>query len=107
MGTYLEKKVGGEGALSRFLGFWAVMVNALFAYIGTELIGVTVGEAQNPRKNIPESLSVFMCSCADLLQDRHPQDLLAYPRLLRRWRFVSNFKVSLGFDLTRIIAALA
>jgi len=29
------------------------MINALFAFIGTELIGVTVGEAQNPRKNIP------------------------------------------------------
>ncbi|KAH7107279.1 dicarboxylic amino acid permease [Auriculariales sp. MPI-PUGE-AT-0066] len=56
MGTYLEKKIGGEGALSRFLGFWAVMVNALFAYIGTELIGVTVGEAQNPRKNIPTAI---------------------------------------------------
>jgi len=56
MGTYLEKKIGGEGPLSRFLGFWAVMVNALFAYIGTELIGVTVGEAQNPRKNIPNAI---------------------------------------------------
>jgi amino acid transporter len=52
MGNYLQEIVG-DGALSRFLGFWAVMVNALFAYIGTELIGVTVGEAQNPRKNIP------------------------------------------------------
>jgi len=30
-----------------------VMINALFAYIGTELVGVTVGEAENPRKNIP------------------------------------------------------
>ena len=32
------------------------MTNALFAYIGTELIGVTVGEAQNPSKNIPKAI---------------------------------------------------
>jgi amino acid transporter len=29
------------------------MVNAVFAYLGTELVGVTVGEAQNPRRTIP------------------------------------------------------
>ncbi|KZV99166.1 hypothetical protein EXIGLDRAFT_726231 [Exidia glandulosa HHB12029] len=53
MGHYLKDQVGGRESLSIFLGFWSVMVNALFAFIGTELIGVTVGEAQNPRKNIP------------------------------------------------------
>lgn len=26
---------------------------AAFAFMGSELVGVTVGEAQNPRKNIP------------------------------------------------------
>ncbi|KIJ44109.1 hypothetical protein M422DRAFT_252603 [Sphaerobolus stellatus SS14] len=53
MGTYLLAQVGGRKPLATFLGFWSVMVNALFAFIGTELIGVTVGEAENPRKNIP------------------------------------------------------
>ncbi|KAJ7709955.1 dicarbixylic amino acid permease [Mycena rosella] len=52
MGHYLLSVVHKE-SLSIFLGFWAVLTNALFAFIGTELIGVTVGEAQNPRKNIP------------------------------------------------------
>lgn len=52
MGTYLNGQVHNYH-LSIFLGFWATLVNALFAYIGTELIGVTVGEAQAPRKNIP------------------------------------------------------
>ncbi|KIM29116.1 hypothetical protein M408DRAFT_128424 [Serendipita vermifera MAFF 305830] len=56
MGTYLLDAVGGNLPLSRFLGFWSVMGNALFAYIGTELIGVTVGEAENPRKNIPRAI---------------------------------------------------
>jgi len=33
-------------------------VNAVFAYLGTELIGVTVGEAQNPRKTIPRAIKL-------------------------------------------------
>lgn len=52
MGHYLKAKVQDEST-SIFLGFWSTLINALFAYIGTELIGVTVGEAQAPRKNIP------------------------------------------------------
>ena len=45
-----------DGSVGAFLGWWAVMVNALFAYMGTELIGVTVGECANPRKNIPSAI---------------------------------------------------
>ena len=52
MGGYLKAEVHNEH-LAIFLGFWSTLTNALFAYIGTELIGVTVGEAQAPRKNIP------------------------------------------------------
>ncbi|KAI0781042.1 dicarbixylic amino acid permease [Trametes elegans] len=52
MGTYLKDQVHNEH-LAIFLGFWSTLTNALFAFIGTELIGVTVGEAQAPRKNIP------------------------------------------------------
>ncbi|KAK7014905.1 aa-permease domain-containing protein [Favolaschia claudopus] len=49
MGHYLLDRVKDEH-LSIFLGFWATLTNALFAYIlsGTELVG-----AENPRKNIP------------------------------------------------------
>ncbi|KAH7325825.1 amino acid permease/ SLC12A domain-containing protein [Stachybotrys elegans] len=35
------------GDVGRFAGFWAVMVNATFAYLGTELVGVTAAEAQS------------------------------------------------------------
>nr|GAT58728.1 predicted protein [Mycena chlorophos] len=52
MASYLESVVHNEH-LSIFLGFWSTLTNALFAYIGTELVGVTAGEAQNPRRNIP------------------------------------------------------
>lgn len=55
MGSYLLSRVH-DVHLSIFLGFWSTLTNALFAYIGTELIGVTVGEAENPRKNIPRAI---------------------------------------------------
>lgn len=47
-----------DGAEGRFLGFWGTMVTATFAYLGTELVGVTVGEAQNPRKTIPRAIKL-------------------------------------------------
>jgi amino acid transporter len=39
MGSYLLDQVK-DGPVAIFLGFWATLTNALFAYIGTELIGV-------------------------------------------------------------------
>ena len=51
--TYLE-----DGASGRFLAFWSTMVTAVFAYLGTELVGVTVGEAQNPRKVVPRAIKL-------------------------------------------------
>lgn len=51
MNTYIAK-----GAAGRFLGFWAVMVNAAFAYGGVEMVAVAAGEAENPRHNIPKAV---------------------------------------------------
>jgi amino acid transporter len=48
----------GTGATGRFTAVWQSMVTAVFAYLGTELVGVTVGEAQNPRKNIPRAIKL-------------------------------------------------
>ncbi|KAL2278500.1 hypothetical protein FJTKL_14418 [Diaporthe vaccinii] len=47
LGEYLV-----DGPTGRFLGFWAAMVQACFAYTGTEAVGVAFGEAPNPRKTI-------------------------------------------------------
>lgn len=47
-----------EGSWGKFLGFWSSLVTAVFAYLGTELVGVTVGEAQNPRKTIPKAIKL-------------------------------------------------
>ena len=47
-----------DGAAGKFYAFWSTMVTATFAYLGTELVGVTVGEAQNPRKTIPRAIKL-------------------------------------------------
>lgn len=33
------------------------MVTASFAFAGTELVGITAGEAKNPRKSIPKAIN--------------------------------------------------
>lgn len=53
-GAFKEYKE--DGALGRFLGSWSVMTLALFAYLGSELVGVCVGEAKNPRKSVPSAI---------------------------------------------------
>ena len=41
---------------AKFVAFWSTLVAATYAYLGTELIGITVGEAQNPRRTIPRAI---------------------------------------------------
>lgn len=49
--------VGGiSGSWGRFLAFWNVFVSAAFAYAGTEITGITVGEVENPRRNVPRAI---------------------------------------------------
>lgn len=50
------KEYLAKGDTGRFLGLWSTFVSATFAYLGTELVGVTVGEAQNPRRTIPRAI---------------------------------------------------
>jgi amino acid transporter len=40
------KEYKAKGDVGKFLGFVNALVNALFAFMGTELVGVTVGEAK-------------------------------------------------------------
>ncbi|PPR01613.1 hypothetical protein CVT24_005764 [Panaeolus cyanescens] len=44
------------GAKGRFLGFWAVLTQAAFSYVGTEIVAVAAGEAKNPRRNLPKAI---------------------------------------------------
>lgn len=52
------KEYAGTGAWGKFLGVWSSMITVVFAYLGNELVGVTVGEAQNPRKVIPRAIKL-------------------------------------------------
>lgn len=45
-----------EGEKGQFLGWWATMCIACWAYAGTEVVGMTFGETPNPRKNIPRAV---------------------------------------------------
>lgn len=46
------------GSKGQLVAFISVVVTAVFSYLGVELIGVTVGESANPRKNIPNSIKM-------------------------------------------------
>jgi amino acid transporter len=38
------------------LGFWAVLPQAAFAFIGTEIVSIAAGETKNPRRNLPKAI---------------------------------------------------
>ncbi|KAN0125126.1 amino acid permease [Russula decolorans] len=44
------------GPKGRFLGFWAVLTQAAFSFIGTEIVAIAAGEAKNPRRNLPRAI---------------------------------------------------
>ncbi|KAH3682312.1 hypothetical protein WICPIJ_006727 [Wickerhamomyces pijperi] len=41
---------------AKFVSFINVLVTAVFAYSGTELVGITIAEAENPRRNVPKAI---------------------------------------------------
>jgi amino acid transporter len=45
-------------AKAKFVSFVNVLVTAVFAYSGTELVGITVAEAENPRRNVPKAIKL-------------------------------------------------
>ncbi|KAG6831277.1 hypothetical protein H0H92_011787 [Tricholoma furcatifolium] len=47
---------GIPGAKGRFLAWWAVMTQAAFSFIGTEIVAIAAGEARNPRRNLPRAI---------------------------------------------------
>ncbi|OCH87655.1 amino acid permease [Obba rivulosa] len=44
------------GAKGRFLSWWAVMSQAAFSFIGTEVVAIAGAECKNPRRNIPKAI---------------------------------------------------
>jgi len=47
---------GIGGSKGQFLGFWAVLTQAAFSFIGTEIVAIAAGEAKNPRRNLPKAI---------------------------------------------------
>ncbi|KIM71414.1 hypothetical protein PILCRDRAFT_830350 [Piloderma croceum F 1598] len=47
---------GIGGSKGQFLGWWAVMTQAAFSFIGTEIVAIAAGEAKNPRRNLPKAI---------------------------------------------------
>ncbi|KAF8601762.1 amino acid permease [Ceratobasidium sp. AG-I] len=47
---------GIGGAKGQFLGWWSVMTQAAFSFIGTEIVAIAAGEAKNPRRNLPKAI---------------------------------------------------
>ncbi|KAI0004296.1 amino acid permease [Russula compacta] len=47
---------GIAGPKGRFLGFWAVLTQAAFSFIGTEIVAIAAGETKNPRRNLPKAI---------------------------------------------------
>ncbi|OCL13578.1 hypothetical protein AOQ84DRAFT_310306 [Glonium stellatum] len=55
-GAFAPYLLESTGAKAKFVGFWAVLIQAGFAYQGTELVGVGAGESTNPRKTMPAAI---------------------------------------------------
>jgi amino acid transporter len=47
---------GIAGAKGRFLGFFAVLLQGAFAFIGTEITAIAAAEAASPRRSIPRAI---------------------------------------------------
>lgn len=47
-----------SGGIGKLVAFFTIGVTAVFSYLGVELVGVTVGDASNPRKNIPKAVKL-------------------------------------------------
>jgi amino acid transporter len=44
-----------SGSWGKFLGFWSVMINAVFSFAGVESIAMAAAETKNPRTAIPRA----------------------------------------------------
>lgn len=55
-GAFAPYLLESKGATAKFVGFWAVLIQAGFTYQGTELVGIGAGETANPRKTVPSAI---------------------------------------------------
>ncbi|KAK5078574.1 lysine permease [Lithohypha guttulata] len=55
-GAFAPYLIENNDSLAKFVGFWAVLIQAGFSYQGTELVAIAAGETDNPRKNVPAAI---------------------------------------------------
>ena len=55
-GPFAPYLLESRDATAKFVGFWAVLIQAAFSYQGTELVGIAAGETDNPRKTVPAAI---------------------------------------------------
>ncbi|KIM24599.1 hypothetical protein M408DRAFT_331708 [Serendipita vermifera MAFF 305830] len=55
--AWAGENIYAVGDTLRFVGFWSTLVKSLFSLMGMELLGVTVGEAENPYRLV---LSLYL-----------------------------------------------
>ncbi|KAK0631101.1 amino acid permease/ SLC12A domain-containing protein [Bombardia bombarda] len=55
-GAFAPYILDAADPVAKFVGFWAVLIQAGFSYQGTELVGIAAGETENPRKNVPAAI---------------------------------------------------
>ena len=53
-----SKNLDIQGPKGRFVAFLSVLVTAVFAFLGTELVGITFAETRNPRRSIPKAIKL-------------------------------------------------
>jgi len=53
---FAKSYLGIGGAKGRFLGFWAVMMQASFSFFGSEVPGIAAGEVIDATRNVPRAL---------------------------------------------------
>ncbi|SCU95356.1 LAMI_0F02146g1_1 [Lachancea mirantina] len=56
-GPWGDGIISNKKAEGRFLGWVSSLISAAFTYQGTELVGITAGEAANPRKTVPKAIN--------------------------------------------------
>lgn len=55
-GAFGKEYLGFKGAKGNFLGFWSVLTQAAFSYMGSEVVAVAAAESKNPSRSIPRSI---------------------------------------------------
>ncbi|OJK01221.1 hypothetical protein ASPACDRAFT_77045 [Aspergillus aculeatus ATCC 16872] len=55
-GAFAPYLITSDLSVGKFVGFWAVLIQAGFSYQGTELVGVAAGETENPQKTVPSAI---------------------------------------------------